>query len=97
MACLRNLAIGVLCRAGPVNLAAALRFHSRDPTDPWRPSGSASGWASLHSFPATTLELRLPQRPASRQRWLSAAGRRAAQVPDKRNAPLADIARSCRP
>jgi hypothetical protein len=32
MACLRNLAIGVLCRAGPVDLAAALRFHSRDPS-----------------------------------------------------------------
>jgi hypothetical protein len=25
------LAMGVLCRAGPVSLAAALRFHSRDP------------------------------------------------------------------
>jgi hypothetical protein len=39
MACLRNLAIGVLSRAGPVNLAAALRHHARDPTptphDPW--------------------------------------------------------------
>jgi Transposase DDE domain len=32
MACLRNLVIGVLCRAGPVNLAAALRRHARDPT-----------------------------------------------------------------
>jgi predicted transposase YbfD/YdcC len=31
MACLRNLAIGVLCRAQPVNLAAALRYHARDP------------------------------------------------------------------
>ena len=31
MACLRNLVIGVLCRAGPVNLAAALRHHARDP------------------------------------------------------------------
>jgi hypothetical protein len=31
MACLRNLVIGVLCRAGPVNLAAALRRHARDP------------------------------------------------------------------
>jgi predicted transposase YbfD/YdcC len=31
MACLRNLAIGVLSRAGPVNLAAALRHHARDP------------------------------------------------------------------
>ena len=31
MASLRNLAIGTLCRAGPVNLAATLRHHSRDP------------------------------------------------------------------
>jgi predicted transposase YbfD/YdcC len=34
MASLRNLAIGVLSRAGPVNLAAALRQHARDPTRP---------------------------------------------------------------
>jgi hypothetical protein len=34
MACLRNLAIGVLSRAGPVNLAAALRRHARDPQRP---------------------------------------------------------------
>jgi hypothetical protein len=34
MACLRNLVIGVLCRAGPVNLAAALRHHARDPARP---------------------------------------------------------------
>jgi DDE_Tnp_1-associated/Transposase DDE domain len=34
MACLRNLVIGVLSRAGPVNLAAALRHHSRDPHRP---------------------------------------------------------------
>jgi predicted transposase YbfD/YdcC len=34
MACLRNLAIGVLCRAGPVNVAAALRRHARDPRRP---------------------------------------------------------------
>jgi hypothetical protein len=34
MACLRNLVIGALSRAGPVNLAAALRFHSRDPRRP---------------------------------------------------------------
>jgi hypothetical protein len=38
----RPLAIGVLGRAGPVNLAAALRHHARDPPDPWRPSGSPS-------------------------------------------------------
>jgi hypothetical protein len=40
MACLRNLAIGVLNRAGPVDLAAALRHHARDPPDPSSPSGS---------------------------------------------------------
>jgi hypothetical protein len=34
MACLRNLVIGALSRAGPVNLAAALRHHSRDPYRP---------------------------------------------------------------
>jgi hypothetical protein len=32
MACLRNLVIGALSRAGPVNLAAALGHHARDPT-----------------------------------------------------------------
>jgi hypothetical protein len=31
---MRNLAIGVLSRAGPVNLAAALRRHARDPHRP---------------------------------------------------------------
>ena len=34
MACLRNLVIGALSRAGPVNLAAALRHHARDPRRP---------------------------------------------------------------
>jgi predicted transposase YbfD/YdcC len=34
MAALRNLAIGVFSRAGPVNLAAALRRHARDPARP---------------------------------------------------------------
>jgi predicted transposase YbfD/YdcC len=34
MACLRNLVIGVLSRTGPVNLAAALRHHARDPVRP---------------------------------------------------------------
>jgi hypothetical protein len=45
MACLRNL-VGVLCRAGPVNLAAALRHHARDPARPWPPSESPQGQAS---------------------------------------------------
>jgi predicted transposase YbfD/YdcC len=34
MATLRNLAVGVLCRSGPVNMAAALRRHARDPRRP---------------------------------------------------------------
>jgi predicted transposase YbfD/YdcC len=34
MASFRNLVIGVLSRAGPVNLAAALRHHARDPRRP---------------------------------------------------------------
>jgi predicted transposase YbfD/YdcC len=34
MACLHNLVIGVLSQAGPVNLAAALRRHARDPRRP---------------------------------------------------------------
>jgi predicted transposase YbfD/YdcC len=42
MACLRNLAIGVLSRAGPVNLAAALRHRARDPARPLPASGSPS-------------------------------------------------------
>jgi hypothetical protein len=40
MATLPNLAIGVLGRAGPVNLAAALPHHARDPARPLATSGS---------------------------------------------------------
>jgi len=43
MACLRNLAIGALCRAGPVNLAAALRQHARDPRRPLATLGITLG------------------------------------------------------
>jgi predicted transposase YbfD/YdcC len=43
MACLRNLAIGVLCRAGPANLAAALRRHARDPRRPLATLGISLG------------------------------------------------------
>jgi hypothetical protein len=43
MASLRNLVIGVLCRAGPVNLAAALRQHSRDPHRPLTTLGISHG------------------------------------------------------
>ena len=34
MATLRNLVIGELSRAGPVNVAAALRRHARNPRRP---------------------------------------------------------------
>jgi hypothetical protein len=37
MATLRNLAIGVLSRTRPVNVAAALRRHAATHTDPWPP------------------------------------------------------------
>jgi predicted transposase YbfD/YdcC len=43
MACLRNLAIGALSRAGPVNLAAALRHHARDPVRPLTTLGITLG------------------------------------------------------
>jgi hypothetical protein len=43
MACLRNLAIGVLSRAGPVNLAAAVRHHARGPPRPLTTLGIISG------------------------------------------------------
>jgi hypothetical protein len=42
MTAVRNLAIGVLSRTGPVN-AAALRFHSRDPHRPWATLGISLG------------------------------------------------------
>jgi predicted transposase YbfD/YdcC len=43
MACLRNLVIGALSRAGPVNLAAALRQHARDPARPLTTLGITLG------------------------------------------------------
>jgi predicted transposase YbfD/YdcC len=43
MATLRNLAIGVLGRAGPGNLAAVLRHHSRDPRRPLATLGISLG------------------------------------------------------
>jgi hypothetical protein len=43
MASLPNLAIGVLSRAGPVNLAAALRRHARDPHRPLATLGISLG------------------------------------------------------
>ena len=43
MACLRNLVIGALSHAGPVNLAAALRHHARDPHRPLTTLGITLG------------------------------------------------------
>jgi hypothetical protein len=43
MATLRNLVIGVLCRTGPVNVAAALRRHARDPRGPLATVGISLG------------------------------------------------------
>jgi hypothetical protein len=43
MTALRNLAIGVLCRAGPANLAAILRHHARDRHRPLASLGMSLG------------------------------------------------------
>ncbi len=43
MASLRNLVIGALSQAGPVNLAAALRRHARDPHRPLATLGISLG------------------------------------------------------
>jgi predicted transposase YbfD/YdcC len=43
MACLRNLVIGQLSWAGPLNLAAALRQHARDPIRPFTTLGITHG------------------------------------------------------
>jgi hypothetical protein len=43
MAALRNLVIGVLSRAGPVNLAAALRRQVRNPRRPLATLGISLG------------------------------------------------------
>jgi hypothetical protein len=43
MAALRNLVVGVLSRAGPVNVAAALRRHARDPHRPLGTLGISLG------------------------------------------------------
>jgi hypothetical protein len=54
MACLRNVVIGVLCRAGPVNLAAALRHHARDPGRPLATLGIIPGAGLLVVLAETT-------------------------------------------
>jgi predicted transposase YbfD/YdcC len=50
MAALRNLAIGALCRAGPVNVAAALRRHARDPHRPLATLGISPGCRARRSL-----------------------------------------------
>jgi hypothetical protein len=58
MATLRNLVIGVLCRAGPVNVAAALRCHARDPHRPLATLGITLGSAT--DEPAIAAQRRSP-------------------------------------
>jgi predicted transposase YbfD/YdcC len=53
MVCLRNLVIGVLSRAGPVNLAAALRHHSRDPHRPLVTLGISPGETDIAKIAET--------------------------------------------
>jgi len=53
MASLRNLAIGVLSRAGPVNLAAALRYHSGDPHRPLVTMGISPGATDIAKIAET--------------------------------------------
>ena len=65
IATLRNLVIGMLSRAGPVNLAAALRHHARDPPGPWPPSASPPG-ATTHEQPSRAR--RSPGSPPDRAR-----------------------------
>jgi hypothetical protein len=43
MAALRNLVVGVLSRAGPLNVATALRRHARDPHRPLATPGISLG------------------------------------------------------
>jgi hypothetical protein len=43
MAVLRNLVVGVLSRAEPLNVAAALRRHARDPHRPLATLGISLG------------------------------------------------------
>ena len=61
MATLRNQAIGVLSRAGPVNLAAALCCHARDP---YRPSPPRDQPRMNRHHPEQ-------RSPGSRARWLA--------------------------
>jgi hypothetical protein len=102
MACLRNLVIEALCRAGPVNLAAALRHHSRDPYRPWSPSGSSSDETRHYArtpepwgTPALILDVELPTggqvttpyRPSTRASPMCSTARRPSGPTSARPGP----------
>jgi hypothetical protein len=70
MACLRNLAIDVLCRAGPVNLTAALRFHSRDPHRPLATLGISLG-VGIPEQPGDLMDYCLEERASGLTRMLA--------------------------
>jgi hypothetical protein len=78
MAALRNLAIGVLSRAGPVNVAAALRRHARDPTPT---PGHAGDQPRMNRHHDTTTGPGLPPRVLAAV--ACATGRRCAHVVDR--------------
>jgi predicted transposase YbfD/YdcC len=73
MATLRNLVIGMLSWAGPVNLAAALRHHARDPARPLATLGITPG-ATTHHESAGALAPLLTG-PGRVSRFLPGAGR----------------------
>jgi predicted transposase YbfD/YdcC len=78
MAAWRNLAIGVLSRAGPVNVAAALRRHARDPRRPSPPLGLPSDEIDI------TTERRSPGLDGGRDRGLNLRPLRCQQTAGKR-------------
>jgi hypothetical protein len=59
-ATLRNLVIGMLSQAGPVNLAAALRHHARDPARPLATLGIPREQPRINRHHETTPESWLP-------------------------------------
>jgi hypothetical protein len=95
MACLRNLAIGVRCRAGPVNLAAALRFHSRDPHRPLATLGISLGVGIPSQLPGD--DARAAPDPATSKPTSLAERRAGGMLSSKRSGthPSAMLPRSC--
>jgi hypothetical protein len=61
---------GVLCRAGPVNLAAALRFHSRDPHRPLATLGISFGVGIPSQLPGDDARA-APDSATSKPTWLA--------------------------